>query len=396
MKEKVLIVNKFYYRRGGDCTVAMSTESLLKEHGHEVAVFAMQYPENVPSDWSDYFPSEISFSGGVGNKLRALRRTLGLGDVKRQFARLLNDFRPDVVHIHNIHSYLSPVVARLAHKYGARVVWSMHDYKLMCPGYSCRRNGMACELCFTDKSQVLKQRCMKGSLAASVVAYLEALKWNRKALTEITDTFLCPSQFMAGKLIQGGFPENKIATLCNFLSIAPRNTATENDGEPYYCYVGRLSDEKGVATMLKAAASLPYRLKVAGDGPLSDELRQKYAGHNNISFLGRINADEVASLLAGAHLSVIPSECYENNPMGAIESLCSGTPVVGANIGGIPELIDSSCGEIFESGNAEDMAKAITRAWESDYNRPAIAATSIEKFSRENYYRRLIEIYNRR
>ncbi|MDE7396631.1 MAG: glycosyltransferase, partial [Muribaculum sp.] len=109
MKEKILLVNKFYYRRGGDCVVTMNLEQLLRNHGHEVAVFAMKYPENLPSQWSDMFASEIDFGGGIAEKLRATRRTMGFGDISRSFKSVLDRFNPDVVHLHNIHSYLSPV-----------------------------------------------------------------------------------------------------------------------------------------------------------------------------------------------------------------------------------------------------------------------------------------------
>lgn len=398
MAKKILLVTKFYYRRGGDCIYTLNLENLLREQGHEVAVFAMQYPENLPSKWSKYWPSEISFSGGVGQKLNAVKRTLGFGDVKAQFARLLKDFAPDVVHLNNIHSYLSPVVAQIAHKAGAKVVWTLHDYKLICPSYSCTRNEKPCELCFDSKLSVLKTRCMKGSLAASAIAYAEATYWNRKKLQNATDTFICPSRFMATKMAQGGFGKEKLVTLCNFLSpemieCYSSNKATSNR-QDYYCYVGRLSKEKGVANLLKTAASLPYHIKVAGDGPLAEELRAQYGNCENIELLGKINPSEVNDLLAKSKFSVLPSECYENNPLGVIESLCAGTPVVGANIGGIPELINPSRGITFKSGNCDDLSRAITEAWEKDFNYSEIQSRALEEFSPSSYYRHLInEIY---
>ena len=153
MAQRILLVNKFYYPRGGDCVVTLNTQSLLRSRGHEVAVFSMQYPENIESEWSKYFSSEVSFDGGMKNKLAALKRTLGWGDVKKSFSRILDEFKPDVVHLHNIHSYISPVVARLAKQRGCRVVWTLHDYKLLCPSYACLRNGEPCELCFNSKQE---------------------------------------------------------------------------------------------------------------------------------------------------------------------------------------------------------------------------------------------------
>ena len=198
-KKRILIANKFYYPRGGDCIVAMNLERLLKEQGHEVAVFAMQYPENVDSGWNSYYASQVDFAGSLGGKLCAAKRLMGHGDIKAAFIRILDDFNPHIVHLHNIHSYLSPVLAKLAKRHGCRVVWTLHDYKLVCPSYACLLNGKPCEQCIGHgKMHVLKNRCMKGSLAASALAYIEARKWNRNVLERYTDAFICPSHFMAG------------------------------------------------------------------------------------------------------------------------------------------------------------------------------------------------------
>ncbi|MDR1762568.1 MAG: glycosyltransferase, partial [Dysgonamonadaceae bacterium] len=147
---KVVLVNKFYYRRGGDCIYTLNLEDALKKHGCQTAVFAMQHPDNQPTEWSRYFPSEVGFTGG-GNKLKAARRILGDSEVKAKFSRLLDDFQPDAVHLNNIHSQLSPIVAEIAHNKGIKVVWTLHDYKLLCPRYDCMRNGKECSLCYSSK-----------------------------------------------------------------------------------------------------------------------------------------------------------------------------------------------------------------------------------------------------
>lgn len=399
MKQRVLIVNKFYYRRGGDCVCTLNLEELLTRKGHDTAVFAMQYPENLPSKWSGYWPEEVNFSGDTSAKIKALKRTLGLGEVKQKFASLLKDFRPDVVHLNNIHSYLSPVLAVMASKAGAKVVWTLHDYKLICPSYSCLdTNGHICEKCFRSKLPVLTTRCMKGSLAASAVAWLEAMKWHRKTLEQNVDCFICPSWFMNFKMQQGGFTPDKLVTLCNF--VAPemidsyRSINASQNRDNYYCYVGRLSEEKGIRTLLSVASALPYKLKIAGGGPLSDELRSKYASCSNIEFLGRLNGEQVRELFSKARFSVMPSECYENNPLGVIESLCAGTPVVGANIGGIPELINDGDGTVFASGNSASLAEAINRQWQATPDYAAIQARALEAFSPDAHYAQLLKLYS--
>lgn len=397
MKKRVLIVNKFYYNRGGDCVCTLNLEALLKAQGWDVAVYAMKYPENFPNEYDKYFAEEVSFAGGIGAKLAAAKRLLGMGDIKSSFAKILQDFKPDVVHLQNIHSYLSPIVAKMAKDFGAKVVWTLHDYKLLCPSYSCLRDGKPCELCFTDKSQVLKKRCMKGSLVASALAYFEAKRWNRKRLECYTDTFVCPSEFMARKMAQGGFSKDKLHTICNFIDPA-KLTVLESmqvdSRESYYLYVGRLSEEKGVATLLNVASQLPYKLKVAGGGSLADEFRAKYKNCAHIEFLGHCSAEEVANLLSTAICLVCPSECYENNPLSVIESLCAGTPVIGANIGGIPELIeDEVSGYVFTSGNKAELGEVVKQAFAKDWDNEVIRRNALERFSSQRHMELLKEVY---
>lgn len=386
---KVLLVNKFYYPRGGDCIATINTERMLRDNGHEVAVFAMQYSQNMESSTSRYFASEVSFAGGVGSKLKALARTLGCGDIKASFNSLLNEFNPDVVHLHNIHSYLSPVLARLAHQHGCRVVWTMHDYKLLCPAYTCLRDDKPCEQCVTgSKCNVVKNRCMKGSLVGSIVAWLEAIKWTRKTLESYTDAFICPSEFMAQMMRKAGFDATKIVTLNNFVNKAHQ---VNEQREQFYCYVGRLSPEKGVMTLLDVASRLPYTLKVIGTGPLEDELRSRYAHCKNIEFMGHCAPVQVAQLLSRAQASVVPSQWYENNPLSVIESLCAGTPVLGTRIGGIPELINETSGIVCDSTQLE---QGIKQLMETPWQHDAIAQEAQQRFSSTRHYQQLMTIYS--
>lgn len=393
--KRVLIVNKFYYNRGGDCVCAINLEKLLKTKGHQVAVFAMQYDENLTSEYSSYFAPEVSFSGGISSKLNAAKRIFGLGDIKVQFAKILNDFKPDIVHLNNIHSYISPVVAKMAKDFGAKVVWTLHDYKLLCPSYACLRNGKPCELCFNDKHHILKHKCMKGSTVASLLAHLEAKWWNKAKLEKYTDAFICPSQFMQSRMQLGGF--GKLNVVCNFIDPVKldrfKNIQEVDKRDNYYVYVGRLSTEKGVATLLKAAKQLPYTLKIVGGGPLKDELMIQYADCKNIEFLGHQDAETVAQLFSKAKFSIAPSECYENNPLSVIESLCAGTPVIGANIGGIPELIKDNNGLTYNSGDADSLNQAIDSAWSKVWDYNSIKQESLSAFSPDEHYAKIMSIY---
>lgn len=397
MEKRILIVNKFFYKRGGDCIYAMNLARLLKQQNHKVAIFAMQFPENTNSGWDEYYPFEVSFSGGIKSKVLAASRLMGFAGVKSSFLKLLDDFKPDVVHLNNIHSYLSPIVAKLAHDRGIKVVWTLHDYKLMCPAYSCLRNGKVCELCFLNPLSVLTKKCMKGSLIASTLAYIEAIRWNRRQIEAYVDTFICPSSFIAQKLKQGGYDENKINVLCNFVEsnkYGNTNSQKLETRELAYCYIGRLSEEKGVNQLLDVALLLPYKLYIAGDGPLKDSFEKKYACEK-IIFLGKLETKGVGKLLRKVQFSVIPSIWYENNPLSVIESLCMGTPVLGANIGGISELINNENGLLFTPNDLKDLRnKIIYLLHERLFNNEKIQTSSVSKFSSKNYYNQLIEIYN--
>lgn len=394
MPKRVLLVNKFYYPRGGDCVVVLNTEALLRENGVEAQVFAMEYPQNLPAAYQDRFASRVIFNGSKGDQWRAVKRMLGCGDIRERFEAILDDFKPDVVHLHNVHSYLSPVVGELAHKRGIRVVWTLHDYKLLCPRYDCLLGGKPCEKCFGGaKYNVLTHKCMKDSLPASVVAWLEALKWSRERLEKNTDAFICPSDFMARKMVGAGFDAGKVKVLNNFLDPVKlkqyREMAT-TQRQDYYCFVGRLSPEKGIENLLEVASRLPYKLKVAGSGTLEPAMRVKYADCGNIEFLGMLDAVEVARLLAGARMSIAPSQWYENNPLSVVESLCAGTPVAGSNMGGIPELIDSSNGIVFQPYDQETLSTAITMSMARQWNHDEIAARALERFSPSTHMKTLM------
>ena len=232
---------------------------------------------------------------------------------------------------------------------------------------------------------------MKGSALASWIGYKEAVTWNRLRLENCTDVFVCPSQFMADKMVQGGFRKKKMRTLCNFIDVE-KCRKEDYDKADYYCYVGRLSHEKGVRTLIEAANRLPYKLKIIGGGPLEDEL--KAVAGKQIEFVGFKQWDEIKELVGMARFSVIPSEWYENNPLSVIEAQCLGTPVLGARIGGIPELIsEGTSGMTFESRNADDLKAKIEQMFALSFDYRQIAETAQKRYDAESYYNEIMEIY---
>ena len=232
---------------------------------------------------------------------------------------------------------------------------------------------------------------MKDSLSASVMAFFEAEKWTRKRLEDSTDAFICPSRFMRDKMAQGGFDPSRLYHLCNFIDVERCRCETCSEREDYYCYVGRLSSEKGVRTLTSVASGLPYRLVVVGDGPLMDSLPEA----PNIVYTGRKDWADVKEIVRKARFLVLPSECFENNPLSVIEAKCLGTPVLGARIGGIPELIEGdSEGMCFCPGDPEDLKSSIEIMFSKQFDYEGIAAKAREEYSGESYLEKLLRIYS--
>lgn len=397
---KILLCNKFYYRRGGDCIFTMNLAQLLKAKGHEVAIYAMDYPENEASEWTKYWPTNMS-------KFDAFIRPFGASQVKKGFSQLLQDFKPDVVHLNNIHTQLSPIIAQLAHEFGCKVFWTLHDTKLVCPCYTCMRDGKWCTECFTDKTAVIKHRCMPGSVPGAIIGYLEQKKWSKEKLQENTDLFLPPSRFMMDTCVAGGYDADKFKVLCNFIDVDKVKNPSFNK-EDYFVYLGRVNEVKGLRTLCKAASQLPYKLIVIGDGELLTNLKEQYT---NVEFKGTMQWNDFRPILENARFMVLPSEWSENNPLTVIESQSLGTPVLGARIGGIPELIIegdkesdqllnfstpqlTKNGMTFESGNVEDLKSKIELMFKTEFDYPSIAKQAVERYSSEAYYDKLIEIYS--
>lgn len=362
---------------------------MLKARGHEVAVFAMDYPENLETPWQKYFPSNMS-------KLKAFTRPFGDGETKSKFSALMDDFKPEVVHLNNIHTQISPIIAEIAKNHGARVIWTLHDMKLLCPRYDCMRDGKECKLCFDPQKKIkcFKHSCMKGGKIGSYIGYREAKVWNRERLQRATDVFLCPSQFMADRMIEGGFDRSKLSVLCNFIDISKCNNREGYFKKDYYCFIGRLGEQKGVRTLIEAANQLPYHLVVIGDGPLSEELKRKSG--SNIEFVGYKQWNDIKEIVGHAKFTVLPSEGNENNPLTIIEAKCLGTPVLGSRKGGIPELINEGVdGMTFEAKSVEDLKGKITKMWNTRFDYADIARKSMKRYNAEHYYKEIMKIYQK-
>ena len=237
---------------------------------------------------------------------------------------------------------------------------------------------------------------MPGSIPGAIVGYLEAKKWNKEVLQKYVNWFLPPSKFMMDTCVKGGYSPEKFRVLCNFIDVTklPEVSVKTQIREDYYVYLGRVNEVKGVRTLCKAAAQLDKKLIVIGDGELLPELKETYKNCPHIEFKGQMQWEEFMSILQKARFMVLPAEWSENNPLTVIESESLGTPVLGANIGGIPELIEEDVtGMTFKSGDVEDLKDKILKMFAHDFDYQSIAKDAIERYSCEAYFHKLMEYY---
>lgn len=370
---KILMCNSFHYLRGGAERCFFELTELLRAEGHSVIPFCMEHERNLPSDYSDYFFSHIDFpttleKPGIGPKVTVLERVIYSREANQKIRRLIEATKPDIAHIHGIAHETSPSILPAIKSYGIPIVQTLHDYKLVCPNTTFMAEGSVCEACKGHKYyNVVRHRCKRGSLAASLLAGIEAYSHHFTQIYEKNvDLFISPSQFLKEKVEEFGL-QTPVVHLPNFINM-DEFVPTEEIGD-YFVFCGRLVQQKGIRTLVEAMKEIKEsHLFIAGDGELEGELRAYVAEHdiNNVTFLGHLSKAEIIPLVQKAAFMVTPSEWYENNPMSVIEAFASGTPVIGARIGGIPELvIDGETGFLFEPGNVNELVERINKLLEN-------------------------------
>ncbi len=377
---KVLLVNKFFFLKGGAETVFFQERDLLlAQSGVEVFEFSMSHEKNWASEYREYFVSNVDYHDEKGFKaqLKTAMDFIHSREANAKFLALLQQVKPDIVHFHNIYHQLTPSIIRTAKLQGCKTVLTAHDTKIVCPNYTLYQHGQRCEACVHGSVwNVVKNRC-PGSLGKSVLMAAEALYQNWQGFYRELDAIISPSEFL-GRFIAQKLPDNQITVLPNGMNddIA---SAAEVKGE-YLLYLGRISQEKGVKTLAQAHQKMttPFPLKVAGTGPLLTELQQGFTG---VEWLGFQQGEALVSLMRHAKAIIVPSECYENCSMAVIESFAYGKPVIGANIGGIPEQVRPECeGWLFESGNADDLAAKMDACVADDENTLTLSHQARQRF----------------
>jgi glycosyltransferase involved in cell wall biosynthesis len=337
----------------------------------------------------------------LSKRLRLALESAWSRPMYEELSGLVRKTRPDLVHFHNTFPLISPSAYAACQDNGVPVVQTLHNYRLVCAGALLTRNGQPCEDCVgTSLLPALRHRCYRGSLPATgaVVWMLASNRW-RGAYQRMVNRYIALTEFAASRLIAGGLPSRRMEVKPNFLPDPP--PVGRGDGN-YAIYVGRLSEEKGVRTLVDAwrrVEGLP--LKILGDGPLRSELEEQ-ARRNAlaIEFLGLRPREDVLNVIAAAEVQIVPSECYENFPLVVLEAYACGTPVLASRIGSLDEIVmDGASGRKFEPRDAGALVNGLNwlRADRPRLQAMRRAARSLfeEKYTANRNYSQLLEIYDR-
>ncbi|ACA19300.1 glycosyl transferase group 1 [Methylobacterium sp. 4-46] len=399
---RLLSVNNYFYRRGGADVVFLEQNELFEAAGWEVAPFAMQHPQNLPTPWASYFVDEIELGRryGVGRSITNAGRVMYSLQARSRLAKLLDRFRPDIAHIHNIYHHLSPSILPLMRARGIPIVMSVHDMKLVCPAYTAFRDGQVCRACQGAKLyNAVRYRCLKGSrLLSGFVALETSLHRLLGLYASNVSRFVVPSRYYRDILLEAGWPSEKVAHVPNFVDPSHYDPSPEIGDR--FVYFGRLDRLKGIETLLRAAAQAGVPLTLAGRGPDEDSFRQLAESlGSDVHFAGHLDRPGLAALLRTARAAVLPSVWNENAPVSVLEAYAAGRPVIASRIAGIPELIrEGETGVLVPPGNVAALADALSDFAAMPPGRvaalgAAARAWAARDFSPEAYRSRVLGLY---
>lgn len=399
---KILMVNKFFYIKGGSETYYFALKKLLEENGHTVIDFAMQDEKNLPSKYEKYFVNNVKY-----NSTKSIYKQIFAGlniiysiEAKKKFEKLIIDTKPDIVHLHIFQHQLSPSILDVIKKYNLPTVYTAHDLKMLCLNYKMMHHGHICEECKGQRYyKCAKNKCVKDSFVKSCINVAEGYIHKWKHSYDAIDKIITPSDFYRKKFEEFGIENNRVVHIPNFLDTKKPIINKRVDCEKYYLYFGRLSEEKGVFTLIKAFQNIDKELFIVGTGPIGQKIEEYIAENQiqNIRVLGFMSDQSLKDIVGNAKAVILPSEWYENGPYSAIEALQLGRLIIGANIGGIPELINGN-GYLFTSGLSCELTEIITKIEKlSEDQYEILKKKSVSNFNkiytREIHYKKLLEIY---
>jgi len=398
---KILQINKFYFLKGGSERYLFDLSKLLKQKGHKVIPFSMKDERNLPSEYSEYFIENINLH--KFNIINIIKFFYNYEAV-RNLEELIRREKPDIAHLHNIAHQLTPAIINVLKKNNIPVVQTLHDYKLICPNSKLFTNGKYCEACRGGRYyNCFLRNCMHKSRAMSFLGMLEAyLNSKIKKVYDGVDMFIAPSEFMRNVSLKFGISGKKIKVINNFVEALNLKSDPVMAVDDYLLYFGRLSDEKGIASLLEAMKNVKsaIKLKIVGAGPDRNKLEsisKKMELENKVEFLGPKYGAALADLINGSMAVVIPSVWPENMPYSLLESMSAGKAVIASRTGGMGEIIENGTnGFLFSPGNIRELVEVIDDLPNRDLL--AIGKSAADKagsLNPLNHYFQLIKIYNR-
>jgi glycosyltransferase involved in cell wall biosynthesis len=387
---KILLVHNSYQQPGGEDVVFEQERRLLERAGHRVGAYRR-------SNW------EVGDYSGL-RQLDLARNTIWSGDTRKRFHSLLLEEKPDLVHVHNTFVMVSPSIYSICHEVGVPVVQTLHNYRLFCPAATFFRDGHICEDCVEHSLwHAVRHRCYRDSLAATAtVALMLAVHRQRQTWIRDVDCYIALTEFARKKVVEAGLPANKVFVKPNFVDPDPCSRA--NGSADHALFVGRLSPEKRVSTLLAAWAQLRNRipLVVIGGGPQRAQLERDVfdQGLPAVRFHGQLPREQTLAAMHAARFLVFSSELYENFPVTIAESFACGVPVICSRLGGMQEIVeDGRTGLHFAAGDAEDLAAKVDWAWDHPERMQAMGKEARQeyeaKYTAEKNYPLLMEIYQR-
>lgn len=368
---RLLNVHRFRFRKGGAEAVYLDHLELFRGRGWSCAEFVMDHPRNEPSEWSGYFPPYFD-AASAPRSLKTLSRFVTSGEARQAMARMLDDFRPDIVHIHGLYQQLTPSVLEPIAARGIPIAYTVHDYKLLCPAYQLYTAELGvCERCAGGRTwHCAINRCLHDSRGVSAVYAGEALYHRWRGSYDAVTAFVMPSRFVLEKHREYGFPGERLHYVPNFFA-----TSTDAPIDPaavaalrrmhgdYVLFFGRLSVEKGCGVLVEACARAGQKLVLAGEGPEEARLRAlaEQSGAR-VEFAGYRSGADLWHLVEAAICVVLPAVWYENAPKSVLEAQARAKPVIASRIGGLPEMIeDGVTGMLVPPGDQAALADAIGR-----------------------------------
>lgn len=396
---KILLINNFHYFKGGSETVYFNTARLLEKAGHQVCYFSVKRDENLETPYNKYFIADSSQKPKIEGLLKYFYNI----EAATKLEDLIKAEKPDIVHTHLMWGCTAPAIFKVLKKYHIPLVHTVHDYRMVCPAYTFTSGGQICEECKgIHFYRCALKCCSKGSLLMSTVMAAEMYYRNMFFNpSKNIDGLIYVSQF--AKEIHEKYAPNfrKVSSMVLY-NCTQKQACKEKGRGDYFLYFGRLSHEKGVELVIDAFKEFSSaKLKVVGTGPIESELKQKAAGFDNIEFVGFKYGEELHNLIRNAIFVIVPSQWYENNPMTIVEAYSFGTPVIGSDLGGIPEIIkDGATGFVFKHGNIESLMHAIRTAGsisnQAYFQMSGNAVRFYEKnFSEKGYAEKLVDFYKK-